>query len=189
MRLRRMLLIGLICCSLDQDVSAQQNDSLDKRYIFLKTVLGDTSDRSFLMRICLWDKSSQQFQFGFISNQELYKYVSKKNSTQTLDQYFDAFYSYPEYGYKWDCFFIDQQFPEVAVIYSYYLPNNKKNRSIKKFLLNYFDSNGFLREQYWTYWPQIANYLYERQIPVCIENGWLPLTLRLADYKKHTRQR
>ncbi len=185
MSLQKTILVGLFFCLTGYNVLAQKNDSLNNRYVFLKTILGDTSNLSFLMLICLWDEPSQQFQFGFVSNRDLYKYVSKKNSTASLNQYFDEFYNYPEYGYKWNCFFLDQKYPEVALINSFYLPNQKKTRSIKKFLINYFDANGYLKEYYWPYWPQIANYLFEKQIPVRFRQGLLPIEIRMVDYQKY----
>ena len=185
MRLQKLIYACLFFCFISYDVLAQKNDSTNNRYVFLKNILGDTSNQSFLMRICLWDDKSQQFQYGFLSNQTLFNYVGKKNGITTLDQYFEAFYHYPEYGYKWDCFFLDQKFPEIAIINSFHLPNQKKIRSIKKFLLNYFDSNGWLKEPYWPYWPQIVNYLFEKKIPVRFRQGILPIEIRLTDYKKY----
>ena len=184
MYFRKKVFLALFWCFMYQSISAQKQDSL-QTYVFFKTILLDTSDQSFLMRICLWDDISQQFQLGFIPNKDLYRYVSKKNMTPSTNDYFENFYNSPEYGYKWECFFLDQKFPEVAIVNSFYLPKFEHNGSIKQILLNYFDRNGYLKEPYWPYWPQIANYLFEKRIPVRFRQGILPLEIRMIDVKKY----
>ena len=176
-----LLFLLAFLCALSQH---KKKDSLNGNYVFFKTILEDTSDQSFLMRICIWDDPSQQFQLGFIPNKELYKYVSKRNSIVSLNQYFEQFYNHPEYGYKWNCFFLDQKYPEVAIVTSFYVPDIPKKINIKKYINRYFDSNGWLKEQYWAYWPQIVNYLYEKKIPVRLMGGVLPIAIRLIDHKK-----